>query len=235
MGSVLSYICMESFFIFFLYTWTSANISFSMKGSSWGHYIIAYAFLCSSLLSGLVIGRVIHDIKYSLKINSTKGSQNSTILTLAFLFFGIANITRYSILIILYFFIGLFAANINNIHDDLQKNIEKIKHKEIHSSNNTVKELEILVNTKKEILIFIFATLFSSILYSKTIDVYVSFPAFNPSFLLCIILLIKCILNYLSNRSNLQRFYNCLPMFCRSRSMRRIEGEVIYYDVIYCG
>lgn len=207
---LMSYVCSESFYIYFLFTWSSSYTSFCMNGESWGHNVVAYAFLTSSLFTGRIIGRVIYKTRHSFHIGVTKNNLNAAFLILAALFLAVAVVTRYSVLIGLYFLIGFTAARIGASQDDGEN-------KESESGNiprnipSNSSELETEIHAKSKIAIFMFSTLVSSLLYNKTNDAAVSFPAYYTCSVFSMVLIGIFLLNILSDRSMLQRLYGYFP------------------------
>ena len=209
---LMSYVCTECFYISFLFTWSSTYTAFCMTGESWGHTVVSYAFLTSSLFTGRIIGKVIYKTRHSFHIGVTKTNLNTAFLILAVLFLLIAVITRYSVLVILYFLVGFTAARVGASQDDDQD-----KESESSSSTRNIStyssELETEHLAKRKIAIFMFSTLVSSLLYNKTSDASVSFPAYYACSFFSVVLIGIFLLNVLSDRSMLQRLCRYLP--CR--------------------
>lgn len=221
---LLSYVCIESFYIYFLYTWTSTYTLFCLKGASWGHYVIGYACLISSLFLGSVFGRVIYKTRHTFRVGVTKNNLNGAFFLAALSFLLLAIITRYSLLICVYFIIGFVAARIGATQDVEPKEFSKT-----YSTNNTASELETELHAKRKITIFIFSSLCSSLLYNVTSDASVSFPAYNCSLFFSMVVTGIFVLNVLSDRTMLHRIYSLLP--CRKTptfKSRRIGKLHIY-------
>ena len=218
---LMSYVCSESLYVYYLYTWSSTYIVFCMKGESWGHNTVAYAFLTSSLFLGRAIGRVIYKTRHAFRVGVTKNNLNVAFLMLALLFYGVAVITRYSVLLVLYFLIGFTAARVGASQDDGKKN-------ETENSRQTFtagsKELDTELLAKRKIAIFAFSTLLSSLMYSSTIDASVTFPAYSTCSVFSILLLGIFLLNFLADRTMLQRLYSYVPCKLTSIPQSRRVG-----------
>ena len=161
---LMSYVCSESLYVYYLYAWSSTYIVFCMKGESWGHNTVAYAFLTSSLFLGRAIGRVIYKTRHAFRVGVTKNNLNVAFLMLALLFYGVAVITRYSVLLVLYFLIGFTAARVGASQDDGKKN-ETENSRQAFTAGS--KELDTELLAKRKIAIFAFSTLLSSLMYSR--------------------------------------------------------------------
>lgn len=228
---LMSCVCAESFYVYFLYTWSSTYTIFCMKGESWGHNTVAYAFLTSSLFTGRVFGRVMYKTRHSFRVGVTKNNLNTAFIILAALFFGVAVITRYMVLIVLYFFIGFTAARIGASQDDINSQ-ESESNRQTYStisSNDTETE-----QARRKIVIFMFSSLISSLLYCDTNDASISFPAFYPCFNFSILLIGILLLNVLTDRSMLQRLYSYCPCRFTSIPSSRNIGKYVRSIVLCC-
>jgi hypothetical protein len=181
-----------------------------MKGESWGHNAVAYAFLTTSLLSGRVFGRVMYKTRSTFRLGVTKNNLNAAFLILASLFMGVAVVTRYSVLIALYFAIGFTASRVGASQDDGHSKISgRIQ---TYHTSSSARELDTELHAKMKILTFMFSTIFSSLLY-KTSDALVTFPAFYTSSVFSAVMVAIFMLNVFSDRSVLQTIYGYTP--CR--------------------
>jgi hypothetical protein len=181
-----------------------------MKGESWGHNAVAYAFLTTSLFSGRVFGRVMYKTRSTFRLGVTKNNLNAAFLILASLFMGVAVITRYSVLIVLYFAIGFTASRVGASQDDGHSKISgRIQ---TYHTSSSARELDTELHAKMKILTFMFSTIFSSLLY-KTSDALVTFPAFYTSSVFSAVMVAIFMLNVFSDRSVLQTIYGYIP--CR--------------------
>ena len=228
---LMSCVCAESFYVYFLYTWSSTYTIFCMKGESWGHNTVAYAFLTSSLFTGRVFGRVMYKTRHSFRVGVTKNNLNTAFIILAALFFGVAVITRYMVLIVLYFFIGFTAARIGASQDDINSQ-ESESNRQTYStisSNDTETE-----QARRKIVIFMFSSLISSLLYCDTNDASISFPAFYPCFNFSILLIGILLLNVLTDRSMLQRLFSYCPCRFTSIPSSRNIGKYVRSIVLCC-
>jgi hypothetical protein len=179
-----------------------------MKGESWGHNAVAYAFLTSSLFSGRVFGRVMYKTRSTFRLGVTKNNLNAAFLILAGLFMGVAVVTRYSLLIVLYFAIGFTASRVGASQDDGHSKISgRIQ---TYHTSGSARELDTELHAKMKILTFMFSTIFSSLLY-KTSDALVTFPAFYTSSVFSAVMVATFMLNVFSDRSVLQRIYGYIP------------------------
>jgi hypothetical protein len=181
-----------------------------MKGESWGHNAVAYAFLTTSLFSGRVFGRVMYKTRSTFRLGVTKNNLNAAFLILASLFMGVAVITRYSVLIVLYFAIGFTASRVGASQDDGHSKISgRIQ---TYHTSSSARELDTELHAKMKILTFMFSTILSSLLY-KTSDALVTFPAFYTSSVFSAVMVAIFMLNVFSDRSVLQTIYGYIP--CR--------------------
>lgn len=225
---LMSYVCSESFYIYYLYSWSYSYTSFCMKGESWGHNAVAYAFLTSSLFSGRVFGRVIYKTRSTFRLGVTKNNLNAAFLILAGLFIGVAVVTRYSVLVVLYFAIGFTASRVGASQDDGHSKISgRIQ---TYHTSSSARELDTELHAKMKILTFMFSTIFSSLLYNKTSDALVTFPAFYTSSIFSTVMVAIFMLNVFSDRSVLQRIFGYLPcrkvVIPKSRQVGMWEHEI---------
>lgn len=220
---LMSYVCSESLYIYYMYAWSSTYIVFCMKGESWGHNTVAYAFLTSSLFAGRAIGRVIYKTRHSFHVGVTKSNLNCALLILASLFLGVAVITRYSVLLVLYFLIGFTAARVGASQDDGKFNEPETNRQTC--STNSSNELGTELHAKRKIAIFMFSTLFSSLMYKSPIDASVSFPAYSTCSIFSITLIGIFLLNFLTDRTMLQRLYSYIPCKLTTMPQSRRVGE----------
>jgi hypothetical protein len=205
---LMSYVCSECFYVYFLYAWTSTYVAFCMKEVTEGHNIMAYAFLTSALFTGRVLGRVIYKTRHTFRVGITKNNLNRAFILLIVLFMGVAITTRYSFLVLLYFMIGFTAARVGASQDDKP---ESMGQRQTYSSNTTASEMETEFQAKRKIVVFMFSTLFSSQLYQRTKDPTASFPAYQPNFVFSMVLIVILLLNVLSDRTILYWIYSCMP------------------------
>ena len=56
-----------------------------MNGESWGHTAVAYAFLCSSLFAGRILGGVMYKAEGSFRLGVSKNNLNAAFLIMALL------------------------------------------------------------------------------------------------------------------------------------------------------
>ena len=214
---LMSHVTSESFYLYILYSWSYTNTAFCMNGESWGHNAVAYAFLCSSLLAGRVLGGVMYKAEGSFRLGVTKHNLNGAFLMMAVLHMGVAIITRYSVLIFLYFMIGLTASRIGASQNDGYKGSGR------HQSHNSIfaaSEVETEVHSKRKITMFMFSTLLSSLLYN-TADASISFPAFYSCSFFSVLILAILLLNTISDRSLLRRI--CGYFTCRKTVIPRFS------------
>jgi hypothetical protein len=93
---------------------------------------------------------------------------------------------------------------------------------ETHNSIFTSSEFETEVHAKRKIMMFMFSTLLSSLLYN-TADASVSFPAFYTCSIFSMLMLAILLLNTFSDRSLLRRtcgYFSCkktvIPRFSQT-------------------
>ena len=213
----MSHVTSESFYLYFLYSWSYTNTTFSMNGESWGHIAVAYAFLCSSLFAGRILGGVTYKAEGSFRLGVSKNNLNAAFLIMAALYMGVAITTRFSVHIALYFMIGLIASRIGSSQNDGYKGSGR---NQTHNSIFAASEIETEVHAKRKISLFMFSTLLSSLLYN-TADASISFPAFYTSSFFSILILAILLLNTISDRSLLRRIYGYFT--CRKTVIPRFS------------
>ena len=228
---LMSHVTSESFYLYFLYSWSYTNTTFCMNGESWGHNAVAYAFLCSSLFAGRILGGVMYQAQGSLRLGFSKHNLNGAFLIMAVLYMGIAIITRYSVLFVIYFMIGLTASRIGVSQNDGYKVSGR---QQTHNSIFTASEIETEVHAKRKITLFMFSTLLSSLLYN-TADASISFPAFYTCSIFSILMLAILLLNTISDRSLLRRI--CGYFTCRKTVIPRfsqVGKRKLAFRILYC-
>ena len=213
----MSHVTSENFYLYFLYSWSYTNTAFCMNGESWGHNAVAYSFLCSSLFAGRILGGFMYKAQGSFRLGFSKHNLNAAFLIMAVLYMGVAIITRYSMLIVLYFMIGLTASRIGASQNDGYKGSGK---HQTHNSIFAASEIETEVHTKKIITMFMFSTLLSSLLYN-TADASISFPAFYTCSFFSILTLAILLLNTVSDRTLLRQI--CGYFTCRKTVIPRFS------------
>ena len=218
----------ESILCYFLFPWTFTNVAYSLRGHSLGHVAIAYGFLCSILIAGRILGRAIFK---SVGNNSNcKGlfgsigtnAEQPPLLSLLFLSMvlrGMACVTRYSILVMLYFCMGILAVKIGVYYEknygfkssvSTQGIVRQIASSPSTSVSSVDIETELYM--KMKIIAFIFTTLLSSLLYGHVEYSTESFPAYFACSWLSTLCFIVFIMNVLSNRTILQKIIRSWPI-----------------------
>lgn len=233
---LMSHVCLESFYIYVLYSWSYSYVSFSMNDGSWGRSAVAYAFLTSSLFTGRIFGRVIYKSRSSFRLGVSKNNLNVAFLILSSLFLGIAITTRYSLLIGIYFAIGFTASRVGASQDD-RHDKESGQH-QTHHITGSASDAEAGLSAKRQIATFMFLTLLSSLMFSDTSDASVAFPAFHVCSTYSAILVAIFLLNVLSERLTVQQLSGYLS--CKKNSQRsRQAGQhkcipIPFTHISYC-
>ena len=224
---LMSHVCLESFYVYVLYSWSYSYVSFSMNDGSWGRSAVAYAFLTSTLFAGRIFGRVIYKSRSSFRLGVSKSNLNAAFLILSVLFLGIAIITRYSLLVGIYFAIGFTASRVGASQDDRHE-----KESGRHHITGSASDAEAGLSAKRQIATFMFLTLLSSLMFSDTSDASVAFPAFYVCSTYSGIMVAIFLLNVLSERLTLQQISGCLS--CKKTSQRsRQAGQILNIPFIF--
>ena len=218
----------ESILCYFLFPWTFTNVAYSLRGQSLGHVAIAYGFLCSILIAGRILGRAI--FKSMGNNNNCKGffGSNGTsveqppllsLLLLSMVLRGMACVTRYSILVMLYFCMGILAVKIGVYYEknygfkssvSTQGIVRQIASSPSASVSSVDIETELYM--KMKIIAFIFTTLLSSLLYGHIENSTESFPAYFACSWLSTLCFIVFVVNVLSNRTIMQKIIRSWPI-----------------------
>ena len=234
----------ESILCYFLFPWTFTNVAYSLRGASLGHVAIAYSFLCSVLYAGRILGRAVFKSfggGWILKGGPSSGGGSEQQPLLSFLLLtvalkGIASVTRYSVLVCIYFSVGILAVKIGSYYEKcygLRSSASTfgiirqiaVSPQSSASASSSVSvsaasagDLETELYIKMKIVAFIFTTLLSSLLYGNVGDSSVAFPAASACSWLSAMCFGAFVLNVVSNRSLLQRIYLALPFRSKTSS-----------------
>ena len=218
----------ESILCYFLFPWTFTNVAYSLRGQSLGHVAIAYGFLCSILIAGRILGRAIFkSVSSSTSCMGYFGSNGMntenppllSLLLLSIVLRGMASVTRYSILVMLYFCMGILAVKIGAYYEknygfkssvSTQGIVRQIASSPSASASSADIETELYM--KMKIIAFIFTTLLSSLLYGYVENSTVSFPAHFACSWLSMLCFMVFVMNVLSNRTIMQRIVRSWPI-----------------------